>query len=100
MKMNDTRIDIYKPLYLNDALFEQGGSNSGAFSEDVVIADTFQLKTDTISTNGFNDLVFNVDTLGEFFRCQASDFTVRLPNNRSFLAQNITVDNLQPLSFW
>ena len=35
----------------------------------------------------------------EFFRCQASDFTVRLPNNRTFLAQNITVDNLQPLSF-
>ena len=47
---------------------------------DVIIADTFQLKTDTISTNGLNDLVFNVDTVGEFLRFQISDNTVRVPN--------------------
>ena len=74
-----------------------GGAVS--YNGDIVLTNPYQLKTNNISTNGLNDLVFNVDTLGEFFRCQASDFTVRLPNNRSFLAQNITVDNLQPLSF-
>ena len=99
MKLSNTRIDIYKPLYLNDVLFQQGGGNSGAFSEDVVIADTFQLKTDTISSNGLNDLVFNVDTVGEFFRCQVSDNTVRVPNTRSFLSQDIYLDNLRPLTF-
>ena len=74
-----------------------GGAVS--YNGDIVLTNPYQLKTNNISTNGLNDLVFNVDTLGEFFRCQASDFTVRLPNNRTFLAQNIVVDNLQPLSF-
>ena len=76
MKLSNTRIDIYKDLYLNDTLFQQGGGgggNSGAFSEDVVIADTYQLKTDTISSNGLNDLVFNVDTLGEFLILEVSN---------------------------
>ena len=47
------------------------------------------LKTNTISTNGLNDLVFNVDTLGEFLRFKISDTTVRVPNTRSFLSQNV-----------
>ena len=74
-----------------------GGAVS--YNGDIVLTNPYQLKTNNISTNGLNDLVFNIDTLGEFFRCQASDFTVRLPNNRTFLAQNIVVDNLQPLAF-
>ena len=53
---------------------------------------TSTLKTNTISTNGLNDLVFNVDTLSEFLRFQISDFTVRVPNNRSFLSQNFFTD--------
>ena len=74
-----------------------GGAVS--YNGDIVLTNPYKLKSNTISSNGLNDLVFEIDTLGEFFRCQASDFTVRLPNNRSFLSQNITVDNLQPLSF-
>ena len=50
------------------------------------------LSVDTLNTNGLNDMVFNVDTLGEFLRFQISDFTVRVPNNRSFLSQNIFTD--------
>ena len=39
MKLSDTRLDIYKDLYLNDTLFQQGGGgNSGTFSENVIIA--------------------------------------------------------------
>ena len=101
MKLSNTRIDIHKPLYINHFLFQQGGGgNSGAFSENVVIADTFQLKTNTISTNGLNDLVFNVESVGEFLRFQISDNTIRVvPNTRSFLSQNIFSDLIQPLTF-
>ena len=57
------------------------------------------LKTNTISTNGLNDLVFNVDTLGEFLRFKISDTTVRVPDNRSFLSQNVFTDIIRPKSF-
>ena len=67
MTISNTRKDIYQDLYLNDTLFQQGGGgNSGTFSENVIIADTYELKTATISSSGFNELVFNLDTLGEF----------------------------------
>ena len=57
------------------------------------------LKTNTISTNGLNNLIFNVDTLGEFLRFNISDTTVRVPDNRSFLSQNIFTDIIKPLTF-
>ena len=59
---------------------------------------TSTLKTNTISTNGLNDMVFNVDTLGEFFRFQVSDNTVRVPNTRSLLSQNLFTDIVKPLA--
>ena len=55
------------------------------------------LSVDTINTMGLNDMVFNVATLGEFLRFQVSDNTVRVPNIRSFLSQDIYLDNLRPL---
>ena len=57
------------------------------------------LSVDTLNTVGLNDMVFNVDTVGEFLRFQVSDNTVRVPNTRSFLSQNIYLDNLRPLTF-
>ena len=57
------------------------------------------LSVDTLNTNGLNDMVFNVATLGEFLRFQVSDNTVRDPNTRSFLSQDIYLDNLRPLTF-
>ena len=57
------------------------------------------ISVDTISTNRLNDMVFNVDPLGEFLRFYISDFTVRVPDNRRFLSKNIIVDNIQPLAF-
>ena len=57
------------------------------------------LKINSISTNGLNDMTFGVDTLGEFLRLNISDFTVRVPDNRSFLAQNIFTDIIKPLAF-
>ena len=57
------------------------------------------LKINSISTNGLNDMTFGVDTLGEFLRLNISDSTVRVPDNRSFLAQNIFTDIIKPLTF-
>ena len=57
------------------------------------------LSVDTLNTIGLNDMVFNVATLGEFLRFQISDNTVRVPNTRSFLSQDIYLDNLRPLTF-
>ena len=57
------------------------------------------LKINSITTNGLNDMTFGVDTLGEFLRLNISDFTVRVPDNRSFLAQNIFIDIIKPVAF-
>ena len=57
------------------------------------------LSVDTLNTNALNDMVFNVAILGEFLRFQVSDNTVRVPNTRSFLSQDIYLDNLRPLTF-
>ena len=57
------------------------------------------LKINSITTNGLNDMTFGVDTLGEFLRFNISDFTVRVPDNRSFLAQNIFTDIIKPVAF-
>ena len=70
---------------------------SGGLSLNTLSVDT--LSTDTLNTVGLNDMVFNVATLGEFLRFQVSDNTVRVPNTRSFLSQDIYLDNLRPLTF-
>ena len=44
-------------------------------------------------------MTFGVDTLGEFLRFNISDFTVRVPDNRSFLAQNSFTDIIKPVAF-
>ena len=57
------------------------------------------LKINSITTNGLNDMTFGVDTLGEFLRFNISDTTVRVPDNRSFLSQNIFTDIIKPVAF-
>ena len=57
------------------------------------------LKMNSLSTNGLNDMTFGVDTLGEFLRFNISDFTVRVPDNRSFLSQNIYTNIIRPIAY-
>ena len=57
------------------------------------------LKMNSLSTNGLNDMTFGVDTLGEFLRFNISDFTVRVPDNRSFLSQNIYTNIKRPIAY-
>ena len=56
------------------------------------------LSVDTLNTNALNDMVFNINTLGEMLRLEVGG-TVRVPNTRSFLSQDIYLDNLRPLTF-
>ena len=56
------------------------------------------LSVDTLNTIGLNDMVFNINTLGEILRFEVGG-TVRVPNNRSFISQNIFTDIIKPLTF-
>ena len=56
------------------------------------------LSVDTLNTVGLNDMVFNINTLGEMLRLEVGGI-VRVPNNRSFLSQNIFTDIIKPLTF-
>ena len=56
------------------------------------------LKINSLNTNGLNDMVFNIDTLGEILRFEVGG-TVRVPNTRSFLSQNIFTDIIKPIAF-
>ena len=71
--------------------------------KDVEFSGSLSLNTlsvGTLNTVGLNDMVFNVATLGEFLRFQVSDNTVRVPKTRSFLSEDIYLDNLRPLTFF
>ena len=99
MKLSNTRIDIYKDLYLNDTLFSQGGGSGNPFDENVVINNPYELQCNTFNNNGLNqDVVFNINS-NEWLRLQFSDNTVRVPNTKSFLSQEIYFNNIRPLAF-
>ena len=57
------------------------------------------VNTDTFNSNVItNDIVFKHDD-NEYMRFQLSDNTVRVPNTKSFLSQNIFTDDIKPLAF-
>ena len=94
--LESDKVNFKKDIYINDVLLT--GSGGGTFNEDVIIADTFQLKTDTITSNGFNDLVFNIDTLGEYLRFNSSNFQIQVPDNRLLIAKNFFSNIIKPLT--
>ena len=67
-------------------------TSDGDVNCDGVNADTFNSNVIT------NDIIFNHNDT-EYMRFQVSDNTVRVPNTRSFLSQDIYLDNLRPLTF-
>ena len=67
-------------------------TSDGDVNAQGVNADTFNSNVIT------NDIVFNHND-NEYMRFQVSDNTVRVPNTRSFLSQDIYLDNLRPLTF-
>ena len=67
-------------------------TSDGDLNADGVNADVFNSNVIT------NDIVFNHNDV-EYMRFQASENTLRVPNTRSFLSQDVDLDNLRPLSF-
>ena len=67
-------------------------TSDGDVNAQGVNADTFNSNVIT------NDIVFNHND-NEYMRFQVSDNTVRVPNTRSFLSQDIYLDNVRPLTF-
>ena len=67
-------------------------TSDGDVNAQGVNADTFNSNVIT------NDIVFKHDD-NEYMRFQVSDNTVRVPNTRSFLSQNIFTDDIKPLAF-
>ena len=59
---------------------------------------TSELLCNNFNCSDLNDVVFKINT-DEFLRFQLSDGTVRVPNTRSFLSQNIFTDIVKPLAF-
>ena len=85
-----------------DTLTVNGSTYFGgavSYNGDIVLTNPYVLKTNKLSSNGLTDLVFEIDTRGEFLRFQTSDNTVRVPNTRSFLSQDIFTDIIKPLGF-
>ena len=95
--LESDKIIFKRDIYVNDVLLTGGGG--GTFDENVIINNPYELQCNKLNNNGLNqDVVFNINT-GEWLRLQFSDNTVRVPNTKSFLSQNIYTDILRPLSF-
>ena len=78
--------------HINGTLRASVLTSDGDVNAQGVNADTFNSNVIT------NDIVFNHND-NEYMRFQVSDNTVRVPNTRSFLSQDIYLDNLRPLTF-
>ena len=69
-------------------------TSDGDLNADGVNADVFNSNVIT------NDIIFNHNDVDvEYMRFQASDNTVRVPNTRSFLSQNIFTDIIRPIAY-
>ena len=94
--LESDKVNFTKDIYVNDVLLT-GGVNP--FGENVVINNPYELQCNTFNNSVLNqDMVFNIND-GEWFRLQLSDNTVRVPNTKSFVSQNIYSDILRPLAF-
>ena len=96
--LESDKVNFKKDIYVNDVLLTGGGSGN-PFDENVVINNPYELQCNTFNNSVLNqDMVFNING-GEWFRLQFSDNTVRVPNTKSFLSQNIFTDIIKPLTF-
>ena len=95
--LESDKINFKKDIYVNDVLLTGGGD--GTFDENVVINNPYELQCNTFNNSVLNqDMVFNIDS-NEWLRLQFSDNTVRVPNTKSFLSQNIYTDIIRPIAF-
>ena len=90
----------------NDIVFKHNDIEYMRFNVDdnaIDLTTDLDLQTSELMCNNFNcsdlnDVVFKIST-DEFLRFYLSDNTVRVPNTKAFLSQNIFTDIIKPVAF-
>ena len=89
----------------NDIIFKHNDIEYMRFNatdDELQLSKNMDVRSSTLICNNFDsglsDVVFNLNS-SEYFRFQLSDGTIRVPNTKSFLSQNIFTDIIKPLAF-
>ena len=90
----------------NDIIFKHNDIEYMRFNVDDNVIDlstdldlqTSELMCNNFNSSDLNDVVFKIST-DEFLRFYLSDNTVRVPNTKAFLSQNIFTDIIKPVAF-
>ena len=89
----------------NDIVFKHNDVEYMRFNatdDEIQLSKNIDVGSSTLICNNFDsglsDVVFNLSS-NEFLRFQLSDNTVRVPNTKSFLSQNVFTDIVKPLAF-
>ena len=90
----------------NDIVFKHNDIEYMRFNVDdnaIDLSTDLDLQTSELMCNNFNcsdlnDVVFKI-MADEYLRFQVSDNTVRVPNTKAFLSQNIFTDIIKPVAF-
>ena len=92
-------------IITNDIIFNHNDNEYMRFNatdDELQLSKNIDVGSSTLICNNFDsglsDVVFNLNS-NEYLRFQLSDGTVRVPNTKSFLSQNIFTDIIKPLSF-
>ena len=97
-------LNAVSPPNSNDDFYCNGSAHINGTLRVSLLTSDGDLNADGVNADTFNsnvipnDIVFNHNDI-EYMRFQASDNTLRVPNTRSFLSQDVYSDNLRPLSF-
>ena len=89
----------------NDIVFKHNDVEYMRFNatdDEIQLSKNIDVGSSTLICNNFDsglsDVVFNLNS-SEYLRFQLSDGTVRVPNTKSFLSQNLFTDIIKPLAF-
>ena len=91
-------------IVANDIIFKHNDVEYQRFNatdDEIQLSKKIDVGSSTLICNNFDsglsDVVFNLNT-NEFLRFQLSDSTVRVPNTKSFLSQNVFTDIIKPIA--
>ena len=89
----------------NDIVFKHNDVEYMRFNatdDELQLSKNIDVGSSTLICNNFDsglsDVVFNLNS-SEYLRFQLSDGTVRVPNTKSFLSQNVFTDIVKPIAF-
>ena len=89
----------------NDIVFKHNDVEYMRFNitdDEIQLSKNIDVGSSTLICNtfdsGLSDVVFNLNS-SKYLRFQLSDGTVRVPNTKSFLSQNVFTDIVKPIAF-